>query len=201
MKLVSFLSLFCQVVNETEPLSGSDSDFSGIWYPTFTYSVSQMFIDANSYVMSADLSSMKFTIVISETSYYVKNVQSPIAKEPEVIFHTILFTIVCLEICGLIFVICKLFLVPLFSKIDALYCGRSMNKVDSEHDSMTDAPHRHSLSRPKSSLKKKRNSCSSTLSFSLTLAPTSTNIREAFVVGEEISLGSNVRIIPEHKLK
>ncbi len=134
MKFVSFLSVFSQVVNETEPLFGSDSDFGGIWYPTFTYSLTQMFIDANSYITSADLTSMTFTIDISETSYYVKNVQSPIAKEPEIIFHTILFTIVCLEICGLIFVICKLLLIPLFHKIYGVYSSRSMNNIHPEYE-------------------------------------------------------------------
>jgi len=126
--------VFSQVVNETEPLFGSDSDFGGIWYPTFTYSLTQMFIDANSYITSADLTSMTFTIDISETSYYVKNVQSPIAKEPEIIFHTILFTIVCLEICGLIFVICKLLLIPLIYKIYEFFSGRPTNKVHPEHE-------------------------------------------------------------------
>jgi hypothetical protein len=121
-------------VNETEPLSGSDSDFAGIWYPTFTYSVSQMFIDATSYIMSANLTSTTLTIAISETSYYVQNVQSPIAKQPEVIFHTLLFTIVCLELCGLLFVICKLVVIPLFYKVYALYTGHPRNKVYTEHE-------------------------------------------------------------------
>ncbi len=121
-------------MNETEPLSGSDSDFAGIWYPTFTYSLSQMFIDANSYVMYANLTSTTLTIGISETSYYVKNDQSPIAKQPEVIFHTLLFIIVCLELCALIFVVCKLLLIPIFYKIYALYSRRPMNIVYPEHE-------------------------------------------------------------------
>jgi hypothetical protein len=97
-----------------------------------------MFIDANSYVMIANLTSTTLTVGISETSYYVQNVQSPIAKQPEVVFHTLLFTIVCLELCGLLFVICKLLLIPLISKIYALYTGRPTNKVHPEHGSRTD---------------------------------------------------------------
>jgi hypothetical protein len=119
-------------VNETQPLSGSGSNFAGIWYPTFTYSLSQMFIDVTSYIMSVNLPSITLTIDISETSYYIQNVQSPIAKQPEVIFHTLLFIIVCLELCGLLFVICKLLLIPLIYKIYALYSGCPVNCVDSE---------------------------------------------------------------------
>jgi hypothetical protein len=75
---------------------------------------------------------MTFTIDISETSYYVKNVQSPIAKQPEIIFHTILFTIVCLELCGLLFVICKLLLIPIFHKIYTRYFDHPTNNGHSE---------------------------------------------------------------------
>ena len=96
---------------------GDDSEFAGIWYPTFTYSLTQMFLTANGYVMNADLASTTLTIVISETSYYIQNVQSPIAKEPEIIFHIILFTILSLEISALAFLIFKLFLIPLYEKI------------------------------------------------------------------------------------
>ena len=52
-------------------------------------------------------------IIISEASFFVKNRQSPIAKQPEVIFHNLLFTIVCLELFGLIFLLFKLALLPM----------------------------------------------------------------------------------------
>jgi hypothetical protein len=91
-----------------------------------------MFIDVTSYIMSANLTSTTLTIDISETPYYVQNVQSPIAKQPEVIFHTLLFIIVCLELCGLLFVVCKLLLIPLIYKIYALYSGRRANRVHPE---------------------------------------------------------------------
>ena len=129
-------------MNETEPLSGSDSDFAGIWYPTFTYSLSQMFINANSYVMYANLTSITLNIDISETSYYVKNVQSPIAKQPEVIFHTILFTIVCLELVGLLFVICKLLMIPVFHKVHSRYFNHPVNNAHPEQK-LTPNDHNH----------------------------------------------------------
>ena len=59
------------------------------------------------------LASTTITIIISETSYYIQNHQSPIAKQSEIIFHNLLFTIVCLEIFGLIFLLFKLAFLPL----------------------------------------------------------------------------------------
>ncbi len=93
-----------------------------------------MFITADSYVMSANLTSITLTIVISETSYYIKNVQSPIAKQSEIIFRTLLFAILCLEICALVFVICKLLLIPLYYKLYAIYFHRPINTVEPEHE-------------------------------------------------------------------
>ena len=120
------------MVNETEPLSGSDSIFSGIWYPTFTYSVSDMFITASSYVLQSNLSSTTLTFDISETSYYMKNLQSPIAKQPEIIFRTLLFSFLSLEICAMVFLIFKLLIVPFYHKILALMHHRP-NKVHEIH--------------------------------------------------------------------
>jgi hypothetical protein len=103
-------------VNETEPLSGDQSNFGGIWYPTFGYDINEMFISADNYVTMANLTSTKVTIVLSETSYYIKNLQSPIAKESEVIFRTLLFSFLCLELCAIFFLICKLLIIPFIEK-------------------------------------------------------------------------------------
>ena len=62
-----------------------------------------MFISADNYVTMANLTSTKVTIEMSETSYYIKNLQSPIAKESEVIFRTLLFSFLCLELCAIAF--------------------------------------------------------------------------------------------------
>jgi hypothetical protein len=93
-----------------------------------------MFITADSYVTSANLTSITLTIIISETSYYIKNTQSAIAKEPEIIFHTLLFAFLCLEISGLIFLIFKLLLIPLFQQIYASYYHRPFNNIEPEHE-------------------------------------------------------------------
>ena len=117
------------MVNETEPLFGSESVFSGIWYPTFTYSTDDMFITASSYVMLSNLSSTTLTFDITETSYYMKNIQSPIAKQPEVIFRTLLFAFLCLEMCAIAFVICKLLLIPLYKRLSICLARKCGNKV------------------------------------------------------------------------
>ena len=75
-----------------------------------------MFISADKYVTVANLTSTKVTIEMSETSYYIKNLQSPIAKESEVIFRTLLFSFLCLELCAIAFLICKLLIIPLVEK-------------------------------------------------------------------------------------
>ncbi len=65
----------------------------------------------------ANLTATTVTIVISETSYYIQNREFPIAKQTEIIFHDLLFTIVVLEIFGLIYLIFKLGIIPLAKMI------------------------------------------------------------------------------------
>ncbi|CAF1120920.1 unnamed protein product [Adineta ricciae] len=123
-----------KAVNQTEPLANGDSEFEGLWYPTFTYSLDEMFITNQYYVTSANRSSTTLTIDISETSYYIKNTQSPIAKQAEIMFRTLLFTFLCLEICATIFVICKLLLEPIWHRLLARCVGQSENKIDPGHE-------------------------------------------------------------------
>jgi hypothetical protein len=74
-----------------------------------------MFISAEEHALSSNLTSTKLTVVISESSYYIKNRQLPIAKLREIIFHNLLFTIVCLEIFRLIILLYKLTILPLLN--------------------------------------------------------------------------------------
>ncbi|CAF1529319.1 unnamed protein product [Rotaria sp. Silwood1] len=106
-----------KAINETEPLRGHESSFSGIWYPTFAMSEEHVFISSDEYGTSANLTSTTLTIVISETSYYIKNRQLPIAKLREIIFHNLLFTVVCLEIFRLLILLWKLTMNPLLNFI------------------------------------------------------------------------------------
>src|ERR1700722_9176230 len=109
-------------------MSGDESEFTGLWYPTFVVDKNQMFITAEYYVTSANLTKTTITIVISETLYFIQNHQSPITRQSEVIFHNLLFTIVCLEIFGLIFLIFKLALIPLLNII--MKCFNRKNRIE-----------------------------------------------------------------------
>jgi hypothetical protein len=101
-----------KVINETAPMIGEESDFSGIYIPTFTMDSNSLFLTADQY-MSLNTTLTTFTIDIHETPYYIKNMQQPIAKSSEIIFHNLLFTIVCLEIFGLGFLLYKLIIKPI----------------------------------------------------------------------------------------
>ena len=84
----------------------------------------EMFIDAARYSTSANLTSTSLTVTISETSFYIKNVQSPIAKKPEVVFRTLLFSFLCLEMFAMLFLIHKLIILPVFHEVHGLYSQR-----------------------------------------------------------------------------
>ena len=111
-------------------MADGDSEFGGIWLPTFVYTLNEMFVDTARYVSSVNLSSTTLTVVISETPYYIKNVQSPIAKQPEVMFRTLLFSSLCLEICAMSFQMAKLIVVPLFRKIRQSYSSKANTSQD-----------------------------------------------------------------------
>ncbi|CAF1348085.1 unnamed protein product [Adineta ricciae] len=99
-------------INETESLTSHESKFSGIWYPTFVADANHMFISSSEYIKLSNLTSTRITLTITETSYYIKNRQLPIAKLREIIFHNLLFTIVCIEIFHLCILLCKLMVIP-----------------------------------------------------------------------------------------
>jgi frataxin-like iron-binding protein CyaY len=117
-------------------MNGHDeSEFEGIWYPTFVLDKNQMFLSQEKYMTTTDLSKTVLTISISETSFYIQNHQVPIAKQPEIVFHNLLFTIVCLEIFGLVFLIFKLILIPLVEFL--------LNRGEKHHQNIRVQP-RHS---------------------------------------------------------
>ena len=101
-----------------------------------------MFISEDSYVTMANLTSTKVTIEMSETSYYIKNFQPPITKESEVVFRTLLFSFLRLELCAVPFLVCKLLVIPFIEKFIAprlkpckkhVHPTNDPESVDSEH--------------------------------------------------------------------
>lgn len=102
-----------KVVNETLAMDGGESTFGGIHIPTFTVDYNSLFYNVDQFVRST-LISTTLSLVLSETPYYVKNLQQPIAKPSEIIFQNLLFITVCLELFGLIFLSYKLVFKPLY---------------------------------------------------------------------------------------
>ncbi|CAF3426872.1 unnamed protein product [Rotaria sp. Silwood1] len=105
-----------KVINETLSIKSSESNFSGIYVPTFTVDYNSLFFSNDQFIRSTRTLTT-LNVVISETPYYVKNLQQPIAKRSEIIFQNLLFTTVCLELFGLIFLLYKLLIKPLCSFI------------------------------------------------------------------------------------
>ena len=112
-----------KVINETLPLVGEESNFSGIYIPTFTMDTSSLFVTESQYIRS-NSTIIACTITIHETPYFVKNLQEPIAKRSEIIFHDLLFTMVCLEIFGLGFLLYKLIIKPICSLFFPRHFGK-----------------------------------------------------------------------------
>ena len=79
-----------------------------------------MFVYAARYLTGSHLSRTTVRLMISEAPHYIKNVQSPIAKQPEVVFRTLLFSSLCLELCAMAFLIAKLIVLPVCHKIHAM---------------------------------------------------------------------------------
>jgi hypothetical protein len=102
-----------KVVNETLSIDGDDSIFGGIYIPTFTVDQNSLFFTGDQFVRST-LTSTTLKLVLSETPYYVKNLQQPIAKSSEIIFQNLLFITVCLELFGLLFLSYKLLFKPFY---------------------------------------------------------------------------------------
>lgn len=105
-----------KVINETSPIDVGDSTFNGIFIATFTVDPNSLFFTNEQFVRSNETST-NLNIIISETAYYVKNIQEPIAKPSEVVFQNLLFSTVCLELFGLVFLSFKLIFKPLYYRL------------------------------------------------------------------------------------
>ncbi|CAF1038482.1 unnamed protein product, partial [Didymodactylos carnosus] len=77
-----------RIINETAALIGDESEFNSIWVASFA--PNNLFSTQKDYIyFTSDETTL--TVTISETPYYVKNEQQPIAKQTEVIFHNLLW--------------------------------------------------------------------------------------------------------------
>jgi hypothetical protein len=103
-----------QIVNQTDPLSSDGlPTFGGIWSYSLSVDSDQLFTNQSRYTFFYRTQT-NISISIEQNIFYVSNLQQPIARQTEVIFHSLLLTIVVLEMFGLIFLLVKLLFIPLF---------------------------------------------------------------------------------------
>ena len=109
------------MVNQTAPLSNHGvAEFSGIWSSSFSVNSDELFSNETAYSFFYRAQT-NISVSISQSIFYVSNAQEPIARQTEVIFRSLLFTIVVLEVFGLLFLVVKLLLGPLFRFIVACF--------------------------------------------------------------------------------
>ena len=118
---LSFPIELTSVVNQTAPLSNNGlPKFSGIWSSSFSVNSDELFSNETRYSFFYRTQT-NISVSISQSIFYVSNLQEPIARQTEVIFRSLLFTIVVLEVFGLLFLVVKLLLGPLFRVIVACF--------------------------------------------------------------------------------
>ena len=106
-----------QIVNQTDPLSSDGLPiFSAIWSYSFSVNIDELFTNGSRYTFFYRTQT-NISVTIAENIFYVSNLQQPIARQTETIFRSLLFTIVVLEVFGLLFLLVKLLLVPMFRTI------------------------------------------------------------------------------------
>lgn len=127
-----------QIINRTAPLEGDGSSrYSGIWLSSFKVEEDQLFLGESRYTYY-QRTFTNISVIIDRSLFYVNNVQEPIARQTEVIFHSLLFTNVVLELFGLLFLLNKLIIIPAFEKILAhIQHKLSKNQVHTINEDLT----------------------------------------------------------------
>ncbi|CAF3950864.1 unnamed protein product [Rotaria sp. Silwood2] len=119
-----------KVINRTAPLSKNDeSIFTGRWLPTLTVNTladALLFEQRGKY--RRYLSNQIVLVVdLTESEFYLENSQEPIARPNEIVFQTVLFSMLCLELFGLLFLIFKLLISPFIPMVLERYFKRTNN--------------------------------------------------------------------------
>ena len=97
-----------RVTNQTSSLEeGDEHVFSAIWISTVLNQLEKIFFDWEQYIYY-DLTRPTVMVTLTESNYYILNIEDPIAKKFEVISQDLVFTVVCLENFGLLFLIIKI---------------------------------------------------------------------------------------------
>jgi hypothetical protein len=132
--------VFIKNVNMTQALDTSDPiRYSGLWMPTFsTISLSDeaYYVEFGNYLRYTS-SLTVIQIALDERPFLIKNIQQPIVRTAELIFHGLLFTSLCIELFAFSFLIFKLLIVPVLRWFVLLWkkCYHRHHKFDTSDGS------------------------------------------------------------------
>ena len=127
----SFTVQLTKLINRTYPIEdGGETEFSARWTALIVNN-DDNFIDAKKYRYATSLQST-ISIIITETPYYISNTQRPITDQAELIFTDLLFTILCIEIFGLLFLIMRLGIIPLIKSL--WKCCHQRTRTDKSYE-------------------------------------------------------------------
>ncbi|UJR34338.1 hypothetical protein I4U23_021741 [Adineta vaga] len=108
----------------------NDVMYTGLWLPTLT---TNTLTDNLLFSQKGDFyrylhTKMTLIVDITESEFYMKNTQEPIARTYEITFNTILFSMLCLDLFGLLFIIFKLAILPLIKLLSKYFFNKTTNK-------------------------------------------------------------------------
>jgi hypothetical protein len=141
--------VFIKIINRTQALNVAEATlYSGLWMPTFTtisLSDEAYYVEFGNYLRyTSSLTVVQVTF--DERPFFVKNIQQPIARATELIFHGLLFTSLCIELFAFTFLLIKLFVIPVFRGIGNLWSkwrGRDDKSDASDESSEASIHHKH----------------------------------------------------------
>jgi hypothetical protein len=103
--------------------SGDPTVYSGLWMPTFSnvsLSDEAYYVEFGNYLRY--MSSLTILQVeFDEHPFFIKNIQQPIVRTAELIFHGLLFTSLCIELFAFFFLLIKLIIIPLIRWLTCLW--------------------------------------------------------------------------------
>jgi hypothetical protein len=121
------------VINQTSPLSLSDQPvFSAVWSFTMDAKWDEMYTFETRYTFFKREQTI-ININLVNAVFFVTNVQQPIARQNEIIFRNLLFTVVILELFRLAFLIFQVICLPIYR-----WGGGYIKKKKSKSDSIVD---------------------------------------------------------------
>jgi len=132
-----FPVIFTKNINMTRTMENRAPNlFSGLWIPTFGGETSSdeiyytQFGDYLRYISARTI----VQFVFDERAFYIKNIQSPIMRRPQMVFHALLFTSLCIELFALIFLFVNLLIVPMIRQIRSR-CRQYQQRKDNHRQS------------------------------------------------------------------